>query len=164
MLACCLGGKQKEVVDADDRHTNPHLRCGALKDDSNFDDVILNPLHIPATPRLFDFQRTTGQILVNEAHCQTATVDLAKAQATIDQLNLDGSTLRNLRSTHLSFANIKLRRYVNDGLTVEEARDRLASALLCKDSSGNWPKFFTALRCYLGQSAETHLANIGYTG
>ncbi|MEZ9820103.1 retron system putative HNH endonuclease [Shewanella sp. 10N.286.45.A1] len=164
MLACCLGGKSKNVVDADNRHTNPNLRCGALKDDDDLDNIILNPLNLPHSPLLYNFQRTTGETSVNEDNCNLAGVDIGKAQATIDCLNLKSERLNRLRQEQLAHANKNLQVLVNSGLTAEQARQKLALALMKKDGNGCWPKFFSALRCYLGSAAEEQLLTIGFTG
>ena len=164
MLACCLGGKSKNVVDADNRHTNPHLRCGAQKDNHDWDDIILNPLLLQQSPLIYHFQRTTGEITVNEENCHLAGIEADKAQATIDNLNLKSERLNRLRKERLEHANKRLQALVTDGMTVPEARKKLALALMKKDGNGCWPKFFSALRCYLGNAAEEQLIAIGFVG
>lgn len=164
MLACCLGGKSKKVVDADNRHTNPNLRCGALKDDNDWDDIILNPLHLQHSPLIYHFHRTTGEISVNEENCRLAGVEIEKAQATIDNLNLKGERLNRLRKERLAHANKRLQALVATGMTVDDARQKLALATMKKDSNDCWPKFFSALRCYLGKAAEEQLIAIEFAG
>ncbi|MFT4927742.1 MAG: hypothetical protein ACI8WB_003856 [Phenylobacterium sp.] len=46
-------------------------------------------------------------------------------------------------------------------MTLDSARDKLATALLYKDANGHWPSFFSALRDYLGDAAERQLALLG---
>ena len=162
MLACCLGGKSKKVVDADNRHTNPYLRCGALKEDNDWGDIILNPLQLQSSQAIFNFQRTTGEISVNEENCNLLGVDIGKAQATIEHLNLKCERLNRLRQERLSHANKSLQAFVAKGMNVDEARQKLALVMMKKDANGCWPKFFSALRCYLGNAAETQLIAIGF--
>ncbi|MEZ8862880.1 retron system putative HNH endonuclease [Vibrio sp. 10N.247.311.51] len=164
MLACCLGGKSKKVVDADNRHTNPNLRCGALKDNNDWDDVILNPLHLQHSTLIYNFHRTTGEISVNEESCRLAGVEIEKAQATIDNLNLKSERLNRLRKERLAHANKRLQALVATGMTVTDARQKLALATMKKDGNDCWPKFFSALRCYLGKAAEEQLIAIEYAG
>ena len=162
MLACCLGGKSKKVVDATDRHTNPNLRCGAIKDDFDWDNVILNPLNLSHKPLLFSFERTTGKMRVNQSNCNQAGVDIAKAQATIDNLNLECELLNRLRKDRLTYANKTLQGLMLGGMEIIDARNKLALAMIKKDENECWPKFFSALRCYLGDAAEERLVAEGY--
>ncbi|MGO3408549.1 hypothetical protein [Marinomonas sp.] len=53
LLGCCHGGSQRNVVDASQRFTSPESSCDVPKGEKNLDDVILNPLHIPAFPKFF---------------------------------------------------------------------------------------------------------------
>lgn len=162
MLACCLGGKNKNVVDSENRHTNPNLRCGAIKDNNNWDDIILNPLNIPNSVVLFKFERTTGEISVNEEQCTKEKVNIEKAEATIDKLNLKCELLNRLRRERLTHANETMQKLVKQGMTPEDARQKLAKAIIKKDGEGAWPRFFSALRYYLGSAAEQQLLEIGY--
>lgn len=50
------------------------------------------------------------------------------------------------------------------GEAPEEAKLRLARVALKKDAQGHWPKFFSAIRDYLGHAAEQQLNDIGYNG
>ncbi len=164
LLACCHGGSQRDVVDATDRYTSPDHSCDVPKENNNWDDIILSPLHLPAFPPVFKYQRPDGAIQVDQANCQHAGVDHLKAQTTIDNLRLDAERLRNLRRGELNRINELVRREVGRGLSVAEARQRLAKALLRKNDSNQWPKFFTAIRCYLGSAAEEQLHAINYGG
>lgn len=164
LLACCHGGSRSDVVDSTSRYTSPDHSCDVPKGQNDWDNIILNPLHLPAFPCPFKFNRTDGSISVNVTHCQQAGVDEGKAQATIDNLRLDAKRLRDLRKPVLDELNEQLRKMVLTGYTVEEARIRLTKAVLKKDNHGHWPVFFSAIRSYLGAAAEQQLNTINYNG
>jgi uncharacterized protein (TIGR02646 family) len=164
LLACCHGGSRSDVVDSAGRYTSPDHSCDVPKADNDWDNIILNPLYLPAFPCLFKFNRADGSISVNIAHCQQAGVAEGKAQATIDNLRLDAKRLRDLRKPVLDELNEQLRKMVLTGYSVEEARIRLTRAVLKKDGHGHWPAFFSAIRSYLGSAAEQQLNAINYNG
>lgn len=164
LLGCCHGGSQSHVVDAANRFTSPDHSCDVSKSRDLLDHVILNPLNIPATPALFQFARANGEISVNQTACQSANVPLAKAQATINYLQLDANRLRRLRKAVLDSLNHLLANRVANGQTAAQARRAIARAILRKDNNGHWPAFFSSIRSYLGQAAEDQLASIGYQG
>lgn len=163
LLACCHGGSRPDVADSANRHTSPDHSCDVPKKDNDWDNIILNPLHLPNSPCLFKFHRN-GSVKVNITHCQAAGVDEIKAQATIDNLRLDAVRLRNFREKLLNNLNDQLQNMVSTGYTVEEARMLLAKTELKKNVHGYWPAFFSAIRNYLGEAAEKQLNDIGYNG
>jgi uncharacterized protein (TIGR02646 family) len=163
LLACCHGGSRPDVVDAGSRFATPHS-CDVPKGENDWDNVIFNPLHLPAYPCLFQVNRPDGSISINQANCIQAGVDLLKAQATIDNLNLNAVRLKNLRKPVLNQLNSQLRKLVDSGYTVDDARNRLAQAALKKDNNKHWPAFFSAIRDYLGEAAEQQLRAINYNG
>ncbi len=164
LLACCHGGSRPDVVEASARHSTPDHSCDVPKGEHDWDHLILNPLQLPAFPCLFSYQRTDGAIQVNREHCQQAEVDENKAQATIDNLRLDADRLRYLRKGELDRINELLSNLVQQGMPLKAARERLARALLRKDSQQQWPKFFSAIRSYLGSAAEDQLRALNYDG
>jgi len=164
LLACCHGGSRNDVADAANRHTSPDHSCDIPKDNKVLDYIILNPLHLPAFPCLFKFNRADGSISVNVARCQQVGVDAGKAQATIDELRLDAKRLRDLRKPILVTLSRQFERMVAAGVAPEDAKLRLARVALKKDAQGHWPAFFSAIRNYLGNAAEQQLNDIGYNG
>jgi uncharacterized protein (TIGR02646 family) len=163
LLACCHGGSRSDIVDAGNRFSSPHS-CDVPKGENNWDNVIFNPLYLPPSPSLFRFNRADGAISVNTANCNQAGLGVDRAQATIDNLNLDAVRLRNLRKPVLDRLNLQLRAMIVSGEDINQARTRLAQALLKKDNDGNWPAFFSAIRDYLGEAAERQLIAINYNG
>ena len=164
LLGCCDGGSQRDVVDSEKRFTSPDYSCDVPKDNENFDEVILNPLLLPASPNLFTYSRTTGRMEVHIDNCLRAGVDVEKAQNTIDNLRLNAKRLTDLRRPILVHLNRQYNRLVSQGFSAVDARRRLARAILRRNRAGNWPAFFSAIRAYLGKQAEEQLERIGYGG
>jgi uncharacterized protein (TIGR02646 family) len=163
LLACCHGGSRPDIVDAINRFASPYS-CDVPKGENNWDDHIFNPLYLPASPSLFRFNRFDGSISVDEGSCNQAGMDVTKAQSTIDSLNLDSIRLKNLRKSVLNQLNLQLQRMIDKGYSVDDARTRLAQAVLKKDHNQHWPAFFSAIRDYLGKAAEQQLVAIDYNG
>lgn len=164
LLACCHGGSRVDVIEASTRYSSTDHSCDVPKSNNNWDELILNPLQLPAFPCLFTYQRTNGAIQVNVEHCQQANIDRIKAQATVDNLRLDGERLRRMRKGELDKVNDLLRSQVQQGKSMDAARAHLAKALLRKDSHQQWPRFFSAIRNYLGKAAEDQLRALNYSG
>lgn len=162
LLGCCHGGSQADVVNAADRASSPDHSCDVPKGANNWDTVILNPLDIPASPCLFTFDRSTGNISISEDNCHVAGVDIVKANNTIIKLHLDAQRLNRLRKAELDRVNDHLRALVGNGMAIDMARKKIAKNLMRKDADGCWPNFFSALRVYLGNAAENQLALNGY--
>ncbi|MNZ32654.1 hypothetical protein D3C78_499860 [compost metagenome] len=164
LLAVCHGGSQRKVVDAAQRFTSPEYSCDVPKADNNWDALICNPLQLPARPGLFRFERSSGAMHIDREACLAIGVDVERAQATIDRLQLDGKRLRNLRKPVLERLNDQLYVLTAAGMPLPDARQRLARLLLRRDAEGRWPVFFSAIRSYLGEAAEQQLRAIGYRG
>lgn len=164
LLGCCHGGSQKGIVDASNRSTSPDHSCDVPKGNKNLDDVILNPLHLPAFPRLFSCSRANGRLSVESVNCENANISVEKAQRTIDELHLDAERLRRLRKAVLDQLNGQMQSLVARGFSIGDARTKLADMILKKNAVGHWPKFFTSIRSYLGNEAEKHLRNNHYLG
>lgn len=163
LLGCCHGGSQSGVTEASVRFSAEHS-CDVPKAHNIWDMRILNPLTLPTHVSLFSYQRSDGLVKVNTANCNAASINLIMAQNTIDFLNLNAVRLAQLRKGELDRINEQIRRLIIAGDSTETARDKLARAMLVKNGQGQWPKFFSAVRDYLGASAETQLINIGYLG
>lgn len=163
LLGCCHGGTRPNVAEARHRYTTPDHSCDVPKADQNLDQRILNPLMIPAFPPLFEFSRQGG-IAVHTKNCQTADIDEELAEGSIRHLRLNAQRLKRLRKAELNEINRVIGDMVAAGVPIEGAREKMAKALLRKDRQGNWPKFFSAVRSYLGEAAEEQLKSIGYDG
>lgn len=164
LLGCCHGGSQRGVADAGNRFTSPDNSCDVPKDKKILDNVILNPLQLPATPAIYKSDRSTGEISVIAANCQSAGVSEVHAQNTIDELRLIAPRLNRLRKTVLDDLNSRIASRVAQGDDISAARMYFSKIYLNKNANGNWSKFFTSMRSYLGSDAEQHLRNIGFNG
>ena len=101
---------------------------------------------------------------MESVNCENTNISVEKAQRTIDELHLDAERLRRLRKAVLDQLNGQMQSLVARGLSVGDARTRLASINLKKNMLGHWPKFFTSIRSYLGSEAEAHLINVNFDG
>jgi len=164
LLACCHGGSRPDIVDAAHRSSSPDHSCDVPKENKNLSNVILNPLQLPAFPSIFSYTRYTGSISIHSEHCTTAGVSPDMAKNTIDELRLDADRLKRLRNPVLNKVNDELSAMLSRGIDIEQAKETLAKAYFRRNSNGHWPKFFSALRHYLGDAAERQLSIINYVG
>ncbi|WP_287605186.1 retron Ec78 anti-phage system effector HNH endonuclease PtuB [Thiothrix sp.] len=166
LLGCCHGGSRADVAEANLRFTSPDHSCDIPKGNHDWDNHILNPLHLPAFPAVFSFSRSDGAMSVQEMNCLSAGIDENKAQQTIDLLHLDiaAGRLRRLRKATLDAINASLQNELKKGVSVQEARIKLAQRLLRRNADDHWPRFFSAIRSYLGEAAEEQLKAINYQG
>ena len=168
LLGCCCGGNQnisnpdflrkRYISNHEERH------CDVLKDDNIWDDIILNPLDIPAFPPIFKVLESTGEMRVIEENCTLAGVDIDKANNCLDEEKL------NLNSKHLK----KWRKEVIDILASEIEKEFIltgefeASVLMVAsahlEKNENYEAFFSTIRSYFGADAEMLLKITNYDG
>ena len=168
LLGCCCGGNQN-ISNPDflyQRYISNHeeRHCDVLKDDNIWDDIILNPLEIPAFPPIFKVLESTGEMRVIEKNCTLAGVDIDKANNCLDKEKL------NLNSKHLK----KWRKEVIDILASEIEREFIltedyeASVLMVAsahlEKNENYEAFFSTIRSYFDVDAEMILLYNGYDG
>ncbi|EKP0317459.1 TIGR02646 family protein [Aeromonas veronii] len=160
LLAVCCGGNQKNVVNHEQRFDSDskNYSCDVPKGDHILDEVILNPLQLPHH-NIWDFNRSTGLIIVNENSCQSNGVNAEMARQTIDKLNLNSPRLTRARKAVLESINSNIQKMLNSGRPMEDAIDLIAKSVLRKNKAGDWPSFFSAIRSYLGQQAEANLTH-----
>ncbi|MGI9274455.1 MAG: hypothetical protein ACR2PT_06305 [Endozoicomonas sp.] len=77
---------------------------------------------------------------------------------------MNAERLTKFRKRVLDKLNQEMRQQVAAGMSVSEARKKLAQIHLRKNSHCNWPAFFSSIRAYLGKEADSHLRMISYTG
>jgi len=163
LFGCCHGGSSKLVVDGRFNENSLLHSCDVPKGDSNWDNKILNPLQIPTHLCLFIFERADGSMAVNSKNCSNA-VELYQAKGSVEKLNLNSERLTRMRKEILNHLSNQLIELSASGVDLDKARDILAQSLLVKNNAGHWPAFFSAIRYYLGQSAEDHLRSANYQG
>lgn len=155
LFAVCLGGSNANVVDPDERFGDPEkeLSCDKKKENKVLDETILNPLQIPSEYCLFTFHRSNGKLSVNGENCRAAGVDVNLVEQSIEELNLNAVRLCRARSRVLTEVNNLIRKLVEEGSTLAEAREKMARVRLVKKENTYFP-FFTACRSYLGAGVE----------
>jgi uncharacterized protein (TIGR02646 family) len=164
LLLCCGGGERPLPEDVDDAavrfEAGGPKTCGHSKLANHA--VILNPLRLPASFCLFRFSSENGEIHPDVACCQSAGIADAEAEQTITVLNLRAGRLN--RARHALLGEL-LAQLDTDGagpvFSSERAREIAAQQI---PATGKLPAFFTTIRWFLGQDAETHLQAIGFTG
>ncbi len=164
LLLCCLGGETPTPDDVSDTnsHSGPSSRktCGHAKLGSL--DPILNPLGIPAFPRLFRFASGTGAIQSDQDCCAAAGLDVALVERTIEILNLRAGRLNRARQAVLDELLRQFAADAEDPAFSPERSLRIAAEQI--PAAGTLPAFFTAIRWFLGQGAERHLHAIDFDG
>lgn len=165
LLASCHGGSARGVVDSAERFSAPDLSCDAYKEDDDLTDIILNPLKIPAFPRLFDCSRATGRLSISNEVKDKPEYDqlIAQAEASIERLNLNADRLTRLRKAALDKLNSDLR-FELTTQNIDEVMPKLITSRLSKNKAGVWMPFFTSIWSYFGASATRHLHSIKYQG
>jgi uncharacterized protein (TIGR02646 family) len=160
LLAVCCGGNQSRVVNPEERFdTEPeNYSCDVPKGNKILDEIILNPLHLPNL-NIWKFRRSTGSISVNEDLCTSLGLDVAMANRTIEEFNLNSPRLMRFRKTIIDNLNNRIKESLNRGKTIEQAISSIAISLFRKNRAGDWPSFFSAARFYLGQQAELVLSH-----
>jgi uncharacterized protein (TIGR02646 family) len=164
LLLCCAGGERplpEDLPDAGTRYDpNSPKTCGHAKLANSL--PILNPLDIPAFPRLFRFSSETGAIHPDDDNCLAAGLDANLARQTITVLGLDASRLNRAR---LSVLDELLNQLATDGdataFTSARAQEIAAEQI---PATGTLPSFFTTIRWILGAGAEAHLNAVTFQG
>jgi uncharacterized protein (TIGR02646 family) len=164
LLLCCAGGERplpEDLPDADTRYdSNSPKTCGHAKLANP--GPLLNPLEIPAFPRLFRFSSETGGILLDEVNCHAAGVDPNLARQTLNVLGLNAGRLNRAR---VSVLDELLRQLATDGAMAAFSAGRVREIAAEQiPSTGTLPSFFTTIRWFLGAGAETHLTEVAYQG
>lgn len=163
MLGVCTGGNSKYVTESNNRFTSPDHSCDVPKGNKNLVGQILNPLSdVPAYPNFFLYVEHTGEIKVNQSVCPNDLVD--RINQTIVELRLNSSRLQSFRSVVIDKLREKISEYLNQGINEKEAITKVAEEMLRLNDVGQWPKFFTCIRWYLGPAAEMQLQSIHYQG
>lgn len=164
LLLCCAGGERPlpEDVEAGETRYDPQgpRTCGHAKLNSR--EIILNPLILPHTPRLFRFKSQTGEIVHDPIECGRAGVDAELAKATIRVLALDATRLNRARLSLMTQLGEELDE-AGETSPLSLDRERELAAVYFS-ATGAWPAFFTTIRFCLGDGAEDHLRSIGFQG
>ena len=175
MLATCDGGSSSSREEQKMHPLPENLSCDAYKDHmvnngklpAACEGYLINPLAMPAFPNLFSLEKGTWRLLPNEAEC--ANVELSEnvyettaelVGNTIVALNLNCRRLTDLRKSLVYDIERRKKKLREKGYKPAEMPEKLALSYFGK----KWPKYFTTLRCCLGQAAEDYLNSINYYG
>lgn len=170
VLLVCLGGSTKEDKD---KYKPEHLSCDSHKEQIKelpeaCEGWYLNPYQIKTIARLFDFEKSTGKLIVNDIACQELTND--------NLPNIYGSDWCKLAEETIRILNLNCQRLCDDRLKVlqeynrlikqyRERNDKQAFEKISKSVfSKKFPSFFTTWRSLLGKHAEEYLTAIHYNG
>ena len=168
LLAVCLGG----IHDVGDEELPGYRKClggyrepscGAKKLSAIPDPQTLNPLLLPAFPRLRRVANADGELQPDDTECAKAGVAPGDVTHTVLFLGLNCYRLCRNRLAVLQELEQDLddRFAANpDSKTVEK---EMATEMF-GDGASDWPAFFTTYRSFFGVAAEEHLHEIGYTG
>jgi uncharacterized protein (TIGR02646 family) len=155
LFVVCCGGNNKDVIGSENRFelSKSNYTCDALKKDKLLDGVICKPTELPVN-NIWSFERSTGKIFKNINICQQFGVNEVVADRTVAELNLNVKRLTNARSRLLNSLTDQMKDLMSGGLSIPEARRRLAIVHLKKNRAGDWPSFFSAIRFFLKKEAE----------
>jgi uncharacterized protein (TIGR02646 family) len=169
VIGVCLGGSD---VDKAIHPLPANLSCDAYKDylittkklSEKCEGYLINPLHLPAFPCLFDFDKRTGELKpksdyagIEFQHNQYDTI-AELVTKTIEHLNLNCDRLNQQRLEVLKFYNQEIAKARKNNDTSIFAK--LAERWFQKQ----WLPFFTTRRIVLGSYAENYLITINYQG
>jgi len=166
LLGCCHGGSEQYILQGKrfiEGKRNRH--CDILKGEHNWDNIILNPLDIPAFPPIFHVS-ANGKMSVIEENCNQCNIDIQKANNCLDEkkLNLNTSKLKEWRESVID----NLRNEINELYKISQdftySVTEVLSAHLSKNSKDNYSPFFTTIRSYFERDAENFLNENGYDG
>lgn len=170
ILLVCLGGGTKEDKE---KYAPEHLSCDAHKEQIKelpeaCEGWYLNPYQMKTIARLFDFEKSTGKLIVNDIACQELANDNLPNIYDSDWYKLAEETIRIL--------NLNCQRLCDDRLKVLEEYNRLVKRYRERnDKQGfekisesvfhkRFPPFFTTWRSLLGKHAENYLTAHNYNG
>ncbi len=155
LLGVCHGGSQPQVPDAGWRYSSlkRDRSCDVPKGGKEISELILNPLEIPGDVRLFRYAEYSGRMYVDEASCPHELQ--SRAQSTIRELNLNAPRLMRMRLEVIHKLEEEISEDLAKGMELEEVLELLASSYLVPDYYGTMLPFFSVIRWYLGEAAET---------
>ncbi|WP_394168915.1 retron system putative HNH endonuclease [Saccharospirillum alexandrii] len=176
MLAVCMGGSQRHQARPYTMEPlEENLSCDAYKDKmiqsgslhEQCEGWIINPKEIPAFPRLFFLERSTGRLLPDDEQCNVIEIEnnqhpntRSLVQNTIDMLNLNCDRLCEARLRVIWNIERNKKKLREQGNNHEQSLNELANRYFRQQ----WPVFFTTIRFCLGTTAEQYLNDTGFQG
>ena len=161
IIGVCHGGSATNDVHWE-RPNN--LSCDAYKDHIitrqklplDCDGWLINPLHLPHLPCLFQFDRRTFELKPDREQCDKLQLDASKntfdlVGKTIEILNLNCDRLKEQRKQVLFDFNRQEKLAKERGERSVDLKRKLVAHCL----QTRWPSFFTTRRILLGNAFET---------
>ncbi|MCL2137767.1 MAG: TIGR02646 family protein, partial [Coriobacteriia bacterium] len=152
-----------------------NLSCDAHKNHMNqkgglpkaCEGYLLNPLDVPASPNLFTFNKSTGELMPNPIACEVVQFTDNKYETTyelisrtIEILNLNCDRLRTDRVLVLQSIDKNIKALRQRGVHPSEVTAKLVGRYF----NTKWPQYFTTIRCCLGTMVEDYLESIEFAG
>lgn len=136
--------------------------CDVVTGNEILDNIVLNPLNIPAFPRLFKYKEE--DLPAGDKGLRIEPEDDAppEAQHTIDAFHLNSTNLKKMRYATYEALKSKLAEYINQGDEIAAAMKRMAGVVFAEKEK--WPEFFTVWRWALRDEAEQMLKAMNYDG
>lgn len=168
LLAVCAGG----IHDVGNEESPGYRKClaghrepscGAKKWSAIPDPQTLNPLQLPAFPRLFRVATADGALQPDDTECAKAGVAPGHVTHTVQFLGLNCYRLCRNRLAVLEELEQDLDVRLAANPDSQTGEKEMATEMFGDDTS-DWPAFFTTYRSFFGLAAEEHLCEIGYTG
>ena len=173
VFAVCLGGSGVKAKKKKQYPLPGNLSCDAHKDHMVSKSLLpeacegyfLNPLKIVATPCLFGFDKSNGELTVNKAACD-ALVGIDNQYCSTQELIEKTIKILNLNCDRLCADRLEILKFYNQEVAkARKAKDRQGlSKLATRWFNNKWPSFFTTRRILLGKYAEAFLTQGVYDG
>lgn len=139
LLGCCFGGSERHKPALNTpRFTSPDLHCDAIKGDKDLTNVILNPLHLNSTDKIFKYN-SEGEMLVDLEYCPEDLIE--KANNTINDLNLNQMfLLESRKEVRFAVLNTLHDLVIVEKMTLSQAQSLLHNELIISEAI---PKFYS---------------------
>jgi uncharacterized protein (TIGR02646 family) len=173
VIGVCLGGSYN-ISDAKISYPLPmNLSCDSHKAhlenkkvlSKQCEGYVLDPLDIVATPALFIFDKSNGELHVNSSVCGQYTPKYNNF-STVDELVKNTIEVLNLNCDRLTAHRLKIFRSYEHKIKLarNNKNTQIHSQLAKTWFNKKWPNFFTTRRIILGHHAEQYLKAMQYNG
>ena len=169
MFGVCTGGNERCVVNPQRfSEANDNRHCDSLKKNHVWDGIVLNPLDIPATPCLWNYEPDSTNeryfLKPDKAACMSINPEtLNKAIKTLDLFNLNCLLLAEFRWATIKVIRNRIEQLMSSGIKEDDATKKVMKETFDYDAP-TWPPFFSTIRAYFGKHAEERLREINYNG
>ena len=166
LMGICTGGTETKLIDKSHVASGKlNYHCGSRKGNKILDDKILNPLLLPAFPNFFmeDTERGTEDKFFLSPNKSLSPTDYAKAQNTLQELNLNCDLLAKFRRSTIKRWIDEVTKLTQAGQSVDDAIEQVME-MAFDSTKSTWPSFFSSIRSFFGVAAEKRLRKIQYDG